>query len=60
MIKHNEDTRVKLPAILHLTRLGYNYISLKNAVWDEQKQGSEKQKSRGLELNFKFQSSILS
>lgn len=34
-MKHNEDTRVKLPAILHLTRLGYEYLSLKNAVWDE-------------------------
>lgn len=26
----NEDTRVKIPAILTLTRLGYEYISLKN------------------------------
>jgi type I restriction enzyme R subunit len=30
----NEDTRVKIPALLHLSRLGYNYISLKNTVWD--------------------------
>ena len=30
-----EDTRVKIPAILHLTRLGYTYLSLKNLVWDE-------------------------
>ncbi len=30
----NENTRVKIPAILHLTQLGYEYISLKNAVWD--------------------------
>ena len=30
----NENTRVKIPAILHLVRLGYQYISLKNAVWD--------------------------
>lgn len=30
----NEDTRVKIPTILHLTRLGYDYFSLKNAVWD--------------------------
>lgn len=30
----NEDTRVKLPTILHLTRLGYQYLSLKNAKWD--------------------------
>ncbi len=32
----NEDSRVKLPSILHLTRLGYQYLSLKNARWDEQ------------------------
>ena len=31
----NENTRVKIPAILHLTRLGYDYVSLKNAAWDE-------------------------
>ncbi len=31
----NEDSRVKIPSILHLTRLGYDYLSLKNAVWDE-------------------------
>ena len=31
----NEDSRVKIPAILHLMRLGYNYLSLKNNVWDE-------------------------
>ena len=30
-----EDSRVKIPAILHLVRLGYTYLSLKNAVWDE-------------------------
>jgi type I restriction enzyme, R subunit len=30
----NEDSRVKIPAILHLTQLGYEYISLKDAVWD--------------------------
>ena len=34
-MKHNEDSRVKIPALIHLTRLGYNYLSLKNAVWDE-------------------------
>jgi type I restriction enzyme, R subunit len=33
--KHNENTRVKLPALLHLDRLGYQYISLKNAKRDE-------------------------
>ena len=31
----NEDSRVKIPALLHLTRLGYGYLSLKNTVWDE-------------------------
>ncbi len=34
MIKHNEDTRVKIPSILHLVRLGYRYLSLKDALWD--------------------------
>ncbi|MCB0432011.1 MAG: type I restriction endonuclease subunit R [Mangrovimonas sp.] len=32
----NEDSRVKIPAILHLTRLGYSYLSLKEANWDEE------------------------
>ncbi|MGG4343692.1 type I restriction endonuclease [Paenibacillus lautus] len=27
---HNEDSRVKIPALVHFTRLGYEYISLKN------------------------------
>ncbi|NRT10461.1 type I restriction endonuclease subunit R [Flavobacterium sp. 14A] len=31
----NEDSRVKIPAILHLMRLGYDYLSLANAVRDE-------------------------
>lgn len=31
----NENTRVKIPAILHLCRLGYRYISLFNAKRDE-------------------------
>ena len=30
----NEDSRVKLPAILHLTQLGYKYLSLKDTSWD--------------------------
>jgi type I restriction enzyme R subunit len=30
----NENTRVKIPAILHLKRLGYQYISLSKAKWD--------------------------
>ena len=32
----NEDTRVKIPAIITLTRLGYKYLSLKNAKWDNE------------------------
>lgn len=31
----NENTRVKIPAILHLCRLGYKYLSLSNAHIDE-------------------------
>jgi len=31
----NEDSRVKIPCILHLIRLGYQYLSLKNATWDQ-------------------------
>lgn len=31
----NEDSRVKIPALIHFTRLGYNYRSLKEAHWDE-------------------------
>lgn len=36
-MKHNEDSRVKIPTILHLMRLGYTYLSLKDqdTVWDE-------------------------
>jgi len=34
MTKFNEDTRVKIPSILHLCRLGYKYLSLKDAKWD--------------------------
>jgi len=32
----NEDSRVKIPCILHLVRLGYRYLSLKDALWDEE------------------------
>lgn len=32
----NEDSRVKIPAILHLCRLGYKYIALKDANWDKE------------------------
>lgn len=28
-MKHNENSRVKIPALVHLTRLGYKYLSLK-------------------------------
>ncbi len=34
-MKHTEDTRVKLPAILHLIKLGYSYLSWKNEVINE-------------------------
>lgn len=34
MTKFNEDSRVKIPSILHLCRLGYAYVSLNEAVWD--------------------------
>jgi type I restriction enzyme R subunit len=33
-MKFNEDSRIKIPTILHLTQLGYEYLSLKNAKWD--------------------------
>jgi type I restriction enzyme R subunit len=32
----NENTRVKIPAILHLCRLGYEYVSLSKAKYDEE------------------------
>ncbi len=31
----NENTRVKIPAILHLCRLGYNYLPLSKSKWNE-------------------------
>jgi len=31
----NENTRVKIPAILHLCRLGFDYLSLSKTKWDE-------------------------
>lgn len=33
-MKFNEDTRVKIPTILHLMKLGYQYLSLKGQNWD--------------------------
>ena len=32
----SEDSRVKIPCILHLVRLGYTYLSLKDSTWDEE------------------------
>lgn len=32
---YNENSRVKIPAVLHLMRLGYDYLSLKNENWDK-------------------------
>ena len=34
-MQFNEDSRVKIPTILHLVRLGYTYLSLKEQTWDE-------------------------
>ena len=34
MNRFNEDSRVKIPTILHLTKIGYKYLSLKSAKWD--------------------------
>lgn len=31
---YNEKTRVQIPAVAHLVRLGYQYLSLKTAQWD--------------------------
>ena len=31
----NEDSRVKIPAILHLCKLGYEYLSLKDQTWNK-------------------------
>ncbi len=33
-MKFNEDSRVKIPALVHFTRLGYRYLSLTGATWD--------------------------
>ena len=33
-MKFNEDSRVKIPSILHLVKLGYTYLSLKENSWD--------------------------
>jgi type I restriction enzyme R subunit len=31
----NEDSRVKIPTLLHFCRLGYEYLSLEGTQWDE-------------------------
>lgn len=36
MMAFNENTRVKIPAILHLCRLGYKYISLKDSNYNHE------------------------
>ena len=33
-MKFNEDSRVKIPSILHLVRLGYEYLSVKEESWN--------------------------
>jgi type I restriction enzyme R subunit len=33
-VKFNENSRVKIPSLINLERLGYKYLSLKNAKWD--------------------------
>lgn len=35
MTTFNEDSRVKIPAVLHFIRLGYSYLSLKDVCWDK-------------------------
>ncbi len=35
MAAHNEDYRLKIPTILQLVRLRYEYLSLKGQTWDE-------------------------
>jgi len=35
-MKHNEDSRVKIPALIHLTRIGYTSLSLKELEWDSE------------------------
>lgn len=35
-MKDNEDSRVKIPGLFHLKKLGCEYLSLKDALWDEQ------------------------
>lgn len=32
----NEDSRVKIPTLLHIVRLGYKYRSAKELEWDRE------------------------
>ena len=34
-VAFNENSRVKIPALIHLEKLGYEYLSLKGANWDK-------------------------
>ena len=36
VVTFNENTRVKIPALIHLERLGYQYLSLKTSNWDSE------------------------
>ena len=46
----SEDSRVKIPCILHLVRLGYGYLSLKNAIWDEETNNNTKENQQLAQL----------
>lgn len=35
-MQHNEDTRVKLPLLMHMHRLGYSYLSKKDYIIDKE------------------------
>lgn len=35
-MKFNEDSRVKIPTIIHLIKLGYKYVSLKENSWNNE------------------------
>lgn len=35
-MKFTEDTRVKIPVLLHLIRLSYSYLSLKTQTWNKE------------------------
>ena len=46
----SEDSRVKIPCILHLVRLGHRYLSLKNAIWDEETNNNSKENQQLAQL----------